>query len=471
MTADVESPFPIDDVDSVRLLSRALARGGDFAELFFEHSLSIGLHFEQEKVRSFSRHVDAGCGVRVVAGEASGYAYTEDLEPGAIGQACDTAAHIASGSPGLGPQEIKRRELPDRYRPERCLIDLPFLERVDLLRRADAAARAADPRVEAVEVSLVENRRQLRVVRSDGDQVDDDQPMLRINIMVVVAEGEKRQKAMEGGGGRLGLEYFERNRPEDMAKKAVAVALAMLDARPAPAGEFPVVLAAGDSGVLFHEAVGHGLEADFNRKKTSNYSGRVGELVASPLCTIVDDPGLDRDRGCINVDDEGCEPQRRVLIRDGILEGYMHDRISARALDAEPGSGRRESFRSLPMPRMSSTYLEAGSDDPEEILKGVDRGIYAKQFSGGQVNIANGDFVFSTTEAYLIEGGRITAPLQGVNLIGNGPDALSKVDAVGHDFLLSDGRWTCGKNGQSVPVGIGMPTLRISAMTVGGSEL
>lgn len=467
----VETPFPIDNIDSARLLSRALARGGDFAELFFEHSLAISLHFEQQKVRSFSRHVDAGCGVRVVTGEASGYAYTEDLDVDAIGTACDTAAHIASGQPGAPPHEIKMRSLPNRYQPERCLIDLPFLDRVALLRRADEAARAADPRVEAVEVSLVESRRQIRVVRSDGERVDDDQPMLRMNIMVVVSDGDKRQKAMEGGGGRLGLEYFERHRPEDLARHAVKTALKMLDAKPAPAGEFPVVLAAGDSGVLFHEAVGHGLEADFNRKGTSNYSGRVGELVASSLCTVVDDPGLDADRGCINVDDEGCEPQRRVLIRDGVLEGYMHDRISAKAMGAAPGSGRRESFRCLPMPRMSSTYLEAGEEDPEEILKSVSYGIYAKQFSGGQVNISNGDFVFSTTEAYLIEDGRITAPLQGVNLIGNGPDCLSKVDAVGHDFVLSDGRWTCGKNGQGVPVGIGMPTLRISAMTVGGSEL
>ncbi|HNN96231.1 MAG TPA: metallopeptidase TldD-related protein, partial [Pseudomonadota bacterium] len=279
------------------------------------------------------------------------------------------------------------------------------------------------------------------------------------------------QSGSSSGGGRLGLSYFADHSPEAHAKEAVRVALAMLDAREAPAGEMEVVLAAGDSGILLHEAVGHGLEADFNRKKTSNYADRIGQPVASSLCTVVDDGTLPHSRGSINVDDEGEVSGRSVLIEDGVLRAYMQDSLSARLTGVKPtGNGRRESFRVSPMPRMTNTYLLAGRDDPQDILRSVKRGVYARRFSGGQVDIQSGDFVFSLTESYLIEDGRLTAPLKGVQLIGNGPDVLTKVTAVGHDFALSDGSWTCGKEGQSVPVGIGTPTVKIAAITVGGTK-
>jgi TldD protein len=462
--------FPIDDSQAARLLGRALAKGGDFADLFFEHSSAFSASFEGGKVRRVSRHVDCGVGVRVVHGEASGYAYTEDLDPGAVERACDTAACIALGQGRGGPQAITRRSLPDRYGDRALLVDRPLSERIDLLRRADAAARAVDPRVVHVEANIAESMRSIRVVRSDGFRVDDRQPMLRFNIMVVVDDGTQQQKAMESGGGRMGVDYFDTTSPEALGERAAQTAVRLLEAVPAPAGEMPVVLAAGDSGILLHEAVGHGLEADFNRKKTSNYTGRIGKSVASKLCTVVDDPSIAGDRGSINVDDEGYDPVRRVLIENGTLADYMHDGISARHFGAQPGNGRRESFRSLPMPRMTNTYLLAGDSARDEVIESVTKGIYCVSFSGGQVNISNGDFVFSTTEAYLIEDGKITAPLKDVNLIGNGPDALSKVDMVADDFTLSDGRWTCGKDGQSVPVGVGMPTLRIAELTVGGSN-
>jgi TldD protein len=289
--------------------------------------------------------------------------------------------------------------------------------------------------------------------------------------VIVEAEG-KRQSGSSGGGGRVGWDYFDGKSPESHAREAVRQAVAMLDAREAPAGEMEVVLAPGDSGILLHEAVGHGLEADFNRKKTSNYSEAVGERVASELCTVVDDASITSSRGSINVDDEGHRPERAVLIEDGILRGYMQDRQSSEFFGSEPtGNGRRESFKSHPMPRMTNTLLLAGPHDPEEILRSVKRGVYACRFGGGQVDISNGDFVFSLTEGYLIEDGKITAPLKGVNLIGNGPDVMRKVTMLGNDMELSDGIWTCGKDGQSVPVGVGCPTIKISGMTVGGTQV
>jgi TldD protein len=287
----------------------------------------------------------------------------------------------------------------------------------------------------------------------------------------VAERGGKRQSGSSGGGGRQGLGYFDGRSPEDIGAEAARIALAMMDAREAPAGQMTVVLGPGDAGILLHEAVGHGLEADFNRKGTSNYSGRVGEAVASPLCTVVDDATQPGARGSINTDDEGLEGQRTVLIEDGILRGYMHDRLSARLMSAAPtGNGRREDFTVTPYPRMTNTFLLAGDSDPEEIIRSVDRGVYACRFSGGQVNISNGDFVFSLTESYLIERGKITAPLRGVNLIGNGPDVLTKVSMVGSDFSPSDGIWTCGKEGQSVPVGVGTPTIKLDGITVGGTQ-
>jgi TldD protein len=465
-------PFEVDDQSAQRLLGIALARGGDHADLFFESTSAFSLTFEGGKVRQMSRHIDKGVGVRVLRGDSSGFAYTEELTEPSIRRACETAACIASQTPHVSAQEVRLQALgPSRYQAQLPLIDSSFSDRMSWVRRADAAARAADPRVTQIEVSLAESVRHVRIVRADGLRADDIQPMLRFSIQVVVDDGEQQQRGMESGGGRKGVEYFDEVSPELHAERAVKTALTLLDAVAAPAGEYPVVLKSGDSGILLHEAVGHGLEADFNRKGTSTYTGRIGKSVASELCTVVDDPTVAGDRGAINVDDEGNQPQRRVLIDQGQLADYMHDSISAKHYGAKAGSGRRESFRHLPMPRMSNTYLLPGQSSHEEIIRSVKKGIYCVSFSGGQVNISNGDFVFSTTEAYLIEDGKISAPLKDVNLIGNGPDALGQVDMVADDFELSDGRWTCGKDGQSVPVGVGMPTLRIAKMTIGGSQL
>src|SRR5207237_1415319 len=309
------------------------------------------------------------------------------------------------------------------------------------------------------------------IATSDGTLVGALQPMIRQNVQCLAEKGSNRQTAVEGGGGRLGLEYFDAHSPEDIAREAARQAVLLQSAIDAPAGLLPVVLGAGDSGILLHEAVGHGLEADFNRKKTSNYADRINQPVASTLVTVVDDGTILNSRGTINVDDEGNLPRKNVLIEEGILQGYMQDRISARHFGVEPsGNGRRETFQHYPMPRMTNTYMLPGQDDPEEIIKSVDRGLYCLSYAGGQVNISNGDFVFSVTEAYMIEGGKLGAPVKGVTLIGNGPDTRSKVTMVGSDFELSDGRWTCGKEGQSVPVGVGMPTVLVSGITVGGTR-
>jgi TldD protein len=454
-----------------RVLATALEQGGDFADLYFEYRRSASIAMEDGVVRSVGGGVDLGVGVRVVQGSSVGYAYAESLTPEEIFEAARTASRIATDGRNHPPVKIARRDLDNRYPVDAEVVDTPGKERVALLRRADKAARAADPRVVRVDASLVSVHKEIMVCSSTGTMAYDVQPMVRMGVAVVARDGDRTESGQSGGGGRLGLSYFEQHPPEAHGREAARIALVNLDSRPAPAGTMPVVLAAGDSGILLHEAVGHGLEADFNRKRTSNYTDRVGEAVASPLVTVVDDPQIAGSRGSINVDDEGEIPVAQRLIEDGMLRGYMHDRISAKHFGRDAaGSGRRESFREIPMPRMTNTLMAAGSDDPSDIIASVVKGIYAKKFSGGQVNISNGDFVFSLTEGYLIEDGRLTAPLKGVNLIGNGPDALTTVSMVGHDFALSDGMWTCGKDGQSVPVGVGMPTVKIDKLTVGGTE-
>jgi TldD protein len=323
-----------------------------------------------------------------------------------------------------------------------------------------------------VECSFAEEIREILVVTSDGKRARDVQPLMRFGVHVIAEKDGKRQEGSSGGGGRASMGYFDGKSPEWHAERAAEQAVRMLDAVEAPAGTMEVVLAPGDSGILLHEAVGHGLEADFNRRGTSNYSGQIGNEVASELCTVIDDATLLQSRGSINVDDEGNEPQSSTLIEKGKLVGYMHDRLSAKHYKLKPsGNGRRESFGAVPMPRMTNTILTAGPHNPEEIVKTVKKGIYAKKFGGGQVDIANGDFVFSLTESYMVEDGKIGAPLKGVNLIGNGPDVLRKVVMLGNDVEVSDGIWTCGKDGQSVPVGVGCPTIKISAITVGGTKV
>lgn len=464
---------PIDATTAARLLETALSYGGEYADLFFEYRASGSLAYEEGILKSANRGVAMGLGVRVQKGDATGYAYTEQLEPEAMKQAARTAGQIASGQ-SAAPQAIAPKySVPRRYEIEKLSLDISGETKRALLQRADKAARNADPRITRVEASFAEEIKEILVANSDGAMMYDRQPLMRFGVRAIAEEGNLRQAGSSGGGGRLGLEYFMQHgkKPEDHGREAARIAIAMLHAQDAPAGELPVVLAAGDSGILLHEAVGHGLEADFNRKKTSNYTDQVGNLVASELVTVVDDPTYANARGSINIDDEGGEPRAVTLIEGGKLRGYLQDRHSAKFFKTVGGSGRRENFRCAPMPRMSNTIMTGGPHSSEEIIASVKKGIYAKRFSGGQVNIANGDFVFSLTESYLIEDGKITAPLKGVNLIGNGPEVLRRVDMLAADVEMSDGIWTCGKEGQSVPVGVGCPTTRISRITVGGTKV
>jgi TldD protein len=462
----------IDTKIAEKLLGIALSTGGDYADLFFEYRAAGGLVFDEGILKSASRGVSMGLGVRVQKGDATGYAYVEQLDWDAMAGAAKTAAQIATGGGSPRPVAAKVVPLPERYTLDRVTLDVPGMEKRKILERAAAAAHAVDSKIVKVEASLAEEIREVLVVTSDGKMARDTQPLVRFGIRAIAERDGKRQEGSSGGGGRTTMGYFDRKSPEWHARQAAEQALRMLDAQEAPAGQMEVVLAPGDSGILLHEAVGHGLEADFNRKGTSNYTGQLGKPVASELCTVVDDPSLLQSRGSINVDDEGNEPRSNVLIEKGKLVSYMHDRLSAKHFGIAPtGNGRRESFACAPMPRMTNTILTAGPHTHDEILKSVKRGIYAKKFGGGQVDISNGDFVFSLTESYLVEDGKLTAPLKGVNLIGNGPDVLRKVVMLGNDVEVSDGIWTCGKDGQSVPVGVGCPTIKISSITVGGTRV
>ncbi len=462
----------IDAQLAAKLLEIALSRGGDYADLFFEYRAAGGFAFEESMLKSASRGVSMGLGVRVQRGDATGYAYVEQLDWDAMKRAAETAGQIAAGASPSRVIVAKTVIPARRYELPNVTIDLPGEGKRALLERAAQAAHAADKRVTKVEASFSEEIREILIVTSEGRMARDSQPMLRFGVRVIAEQNGKRQDGSSGGGGRMSLDYFDSHSPEWHAKEAVGQAIRMLDAREAPAGTMEVVLAPGDSGILLHEAVGHGLEADFNRKGTSNYTGQVGKQVASSLCTVVDDARLVSGRGTINIDDEGFVPEATTLIERGELRGYMHDRHSAKHFGRAPsGNGRRESFASAPLPRMTNTILLAGDSSPEEIVRSVKRGIFAKKFGGGQVDIANGDFVFSLTESYLIEDGKITAPLKGVNLIGNGPEAMRKVTMLGNDLEISDGVWTCGKDGQSVPVGVGCPTIKMAAITVGGTNV
>jgi TldD protein len=469
-------PSPLDGVDAKlaeRLLGVALSTGGEHADLYFEYQAASDFAFEEQRVRTVGHAVTLGLGVRVVLGEATGYAYTEELSEARMLAAARTAAQIAASGYKAAPMACTSVALPSFYPVAELSMARPGDDKVALLRRADAAARSYDSRIIRVEAGFVEGWADVLVVSSEGRIARDRQPMVRLAVSAVAEEKGKRQSGRSGTAKRRGLDLFDEpgSTPEHHGREAARLAVAMLHAEEAPAGPMEVVLAAGESGILLHEAVGHGLEADFNRKQTSNYTGQVGKQVASPLCTVIDDATITGARGSINVDDEGTPGGRNLLIENGTLVGYMHDRISARHFGCAPtGNGRRESFRQPPLPRMTNTMLAPGKDDPDDIVRSVHRGIYAKRFSGGQVNISNGDFVFALTESYLIEDGKLTAPLRGVNLIGNGPDVLRKVTMVGHDFELSDGTWTCGKDGQSVPVGIGTPTVKVSQITVGGTR-
>ncbi len=452
-----------------RLLTAALGRGGDWADVYAERGTTRSLSFEEGKVKSASESARLGVGIRVVSGERTGYAFCEDLDEATLRATAERAAQIAAGTAIRPDPIVELIGLPSRYLLARPLDSAGTAERVALLRRASERAFARDPRVHWVSCSLVDSDSAVTIATSDGTLVTDRRPMLRMNVQVIARQGDRRERGYTGGGGRIGLEYFDRKPPEAMADEAVRQALLLFDAVECPAGAFPVVLAPATSGILIHEAVGHGLEADFNRKGVSAYSGKVGERVASPLVTVIDDGAIIGDRGSINVDDEGTVPDRTVLIEGGVLKGYLHDRLSARLTGKQPtGNGRRESYAKVPIPRMRVTYLAAGKDSPEDIIRSVKKGLYAVNFGGGSVDIAKGDFNFNVTESYLIEDGRITAPVRSATLIGNGPEVLRRVSRVGNDLALSDGMWTCGKEGQGCPVGQGLPTTLVDEMTLGG---
>lgn len=460
----------IDAAVCQRLLSICMSKGGDYADLFFEYRRSGGFSFDEGILKAASRSVSLGLGVRVQKGDATGYAFVQDLSFDEMKRAAETAANIANEGGHDTPIQLRDLHLPHRYDLDRYSIDAPSDEKKALLERASKAAHAFDPNILRAEASFAEGIREILVATSDGRMYFDVQPMIRFSVRAIAERQGKRQSGSSGGGGRMTMGYFEDRSPEWHAEEAAQRAITMLDAQEAPAGQMEVVLAPGDSGILLHEAVGHGLEADFNRKGTSRYTGQIGEKVASDICTVVDDATLLQSRGSINIDDEGNEPQRAVLIEKGTLVGYMHDRMSARHYDiAATGNGRRESYACNAMPRMTNTILLAGQSDPDEIVSSVKKGIYAKRFGGGQVDISNGEFTFNITEGYLIEDGRITHPIRGAELIGNGPEVMRKVTMVGDDLKLSDAMWTCGKRGQSVPVGVGMPTCKVSEITVGGT--
>jgi TldD protein len=453
-----------------RVLASIHTREVDFADLYFQYSRVENWSLEEGIVKSGSFNIDRGVGIRAVCGERQAFAYSDDVTLSALEAAAVAARAIGrQGQSAVAPlREIRRgRAL---YLPEDPVTSLRDEAKVALLERLERLARDRDARVVQVMASLAGEYEVVLVVRSDGWLAADVRPLVRVSVTVIVEESGRREQGYAGGGGRFDYAYFSDAVLDEYAGRAVAQALLNLRARDAPAGAMTVVLGSGWPGILLHEAVGHGLEGDFNRKGTSAFSGRVGERVAAAGITVVDDGTLERRRGSLNIDDEGTPTQRTVLIEDGILRGYMQDRQNARLMGVAPtGNGRRESFAHLPMPRMTNTLMLAGAHDPQEILASVQDGLYAVNFAGGQVDITSGKFVFSAAEAWKVENGKLAYPVKGATLIGNGPDALTRVTMVGNDMAMDAGMGTCGKDGQSVPVGVGQPTLRIEGLTVGGT--
>ena len=467
-----EENYGVTDADLEKYLSEALSAGGDYADLYFEYQASSSISLDESLVKGVSQGVSAGCGVRVISGDRTGYAYTDDLSADKIRKAAQIAAHISKGparitTVGLADLQLSRNLYPVVIAP----TDIDLSAKLELALRADVAARAYDSRITQVRVGYSDEVRHVLTVSSDGGVASDFQPLARFSVFCLAQDGKAVQRGFSGGGGRVEMKFFlEEKTPEHFATEAARQAIVQLSAIDAPAGEMEVVLGPGWPGILLHEAIGHGLEADFNRKKTSAFSGLIGQRVASDICTVVDDGTIPLRRGSLNVDDEGTPTSQTVLIEKGVLKGYMQDKLSARLTGASvTGNGRRESYAHIPMPRMTNTYMLAGQSDPSEIIGSVKRGLYAVQFGGGQVDITNGKFVFSASEAYWIEDGKITRPVRNATLIGDGPTVLKHVSMVGNDLALDEGIGTCGKDGQSVPVGVGIPTIKIDRLTVGGT--
>jgi TldD protein len=452
-------------------LGNILQGGVDYADLYFQVSRQESWTLEDRIIREGSFSLDQGVGVRAVSGEKTGFAYSDELLLPALERAAQAARAIARQGETKRIPAWQRGDAAPLYPVADPTTSLGDGEKTALIARIDEATRALDPRVQQVIISMTSGQDLVLVAGSDGTLAADVRPLVRFNVSVILEHGGRREQGYSGGGARSDLAYFlQGDRPLAYAREAVRQASVALDAVPAPAGTMPVVLGPGWPGILLHEAVGHGLEGDFNRKGTSAFSGKTGQRVASPHCTIVDDGTLPNRRGSLAIDDEGTPGQYNVLVEDGILRGYMQDKLNARLMGVEPtGNGRRESFAHTPMPRMTNTYMLAGPHDPDEIVASVGKGLYAPNFGGGQVDITSGKFVFSASEAYLIEDGKITTPVKGAMLIGDGPEALTKISMVGNDLELDSGVGTCGKEGQSVPVGVGQPTLKIDELTVGGT--
>jgi TldD protein len=464
--------FSITRQDLESYLSEALSQGGEYADVYFEYLLTSSIAIDESMVKSASQGVSLGVGVRVISGERTGYAYSDDLSPEKIKKAARVAAHIATAPSKVDKLDLNEGVRHNLYPVLVAPTETAFADRVELVKRADRAARAYDPRIFQVQAMYADNLRQVMVATSEGVLTLDRQPLARMSVSALSREGNgPPQRGHAGGGGRVELSYFLNEKtPEHFAADAAREAIVMLDAVEAPAGEMTVVLGPGWPGILLHEAVGHGLEADFNRKGVSAFSGRMGQKVASELCTVIDDGTIGSRRGSLNVDDEGHPTQKNVLIENGILRGYLQDKLSSRLLQGpSTGSGRRESYAHIPMPRMTNTFMLAGESDPEEIIRSVPKGLYCVNFGGGQVDITSGNFVFSASESYFIEDGKLTRPVRNATLIGNGPEALKYVSMVGNDLKLDEGIGVCGKEGQSVPVGVGIPTIKIDRMTVGGT--
>ena len=465
------SPFSLSEADLTRTFGQILTHQVDYADLYFQYSRSEAWSLDEGIVKSGSFNIDQGVGVRAISGEKTAFAYSDDISARALGDAASAVRAIAAaGQSGTLPALRSVANAQSLYLPNDPLASLPAEAKVKLLERLEGFARAIDPRVVQVMASLAGEYEVILVAGSDGRLAADIRPLVRCSISVIVEENGKREQGASGGGGRFDFGYFDDAVLQRYAEEAVHQATVNLHAEAAPAGQMTVVLGSGWPGILLHEAVGHGLEGDFNRKGSSAFSGRVGQRVAAKGVTVIDDGTIADRRGSLNIDDEGNTTQRTVLIEDGILKGYMQDSLNARLMGVAPtGNGRRESFAHLPLPRMTNTMMLAGEHDPQEIIASVKKGIYAANFGGGQVDITSGKFVFSMSEAYLIEDGKVTRPIKGATLIGNGPDAMTRISMIGNDLRLDPGVGTCGKDGQSVPVGVGQPTLRIDGLTVGGT--
>ncbi|TDQ46532.1 microcin-processing peptidase 2 [Permianibacter aggregans] len=467
------TPSALDTGALARVMDSVLGHAVDAAELYFQANVHEAWSLEDGQVKDASFSVDRGVGVRAMAGEKTGFAYSADLEMNALLQAAGAARSIARLGQSHSANMLTQRQPKALYPAINPINSLSESQKIDYLRRVDAFARSLDPRVVEVQASFSAVSDTIIVAHSDGTLASDVRPLVRFNISVIVEQSGERQSGYAGGGGRYDFsQLLNEDFPLQCAREAVRQALVNLEAIDAPAGVMPVVLGPGWPGVLLHEAVGHGLEGDFNRKGSSAFSGRIGQQVASPLCTVVDDGTLFGRRGSLSIDDEGTPTQCTTLIENGILRGYMQDKQNAKLMGVDAtGNGRRESYAHLPMPRMTNTYMLAGPHDPEEIIRSVKKGLYAPHFGGGQVDITSGKFVFSASEAYLIEDGKITRPVKGATLIGNGPEVMTKISMVGNDLKLDDGIGVCGKAGQSVPVGVGQPTLKIDQLTVGGTQV